>query len=52
MNGHIVLSHVELVYNHREDPRNTNQLMEENPVKDKLSKIRFAKSKTVLVCNL
>ena len=38
MNGHLVLSHVELVHNHRQDPRNNNQPMEESPVKDNLSK--------------
>ena len=51
MNGHFVLSHVELVHDHRKDPRNNNQPMEESPVKDNLSKMRFAKSKTALVCN-
>ena len=49
MNGHLVLSLVELVHNHRKNLRNNNQPMEESPVKDKLSKMRFAKSKTVLV---
>ena len=38
MNGHLVLSHVEKVHNHRKDPKNNNQPMEDCYVKDNLSK--------------
>ena len=51
MNGHLVLPHVELVHNYRKGLRNNNQPMEESPVKDSLSKMRYAKPKTVLVSN-
>ena len=49
MNGHLVLSHVELVHYHKKDMKRNNQTLVESPVKDNLSKLKNAKSQNALV---